>query len=235
MIPQSCRRLGEVFATGAYSAVSDVPSTESGPPTRFLSDWALVDIDARHYTASQSEKFESPWLEWLNRFHGPSWDILPSDKAARSRANPQYWANTRINDPNDRRLQCLKISEELSDEPGFYNATKVAKHGATTGFTDGDAVGAPAVLPRLNPKPQVASKDEYTWSTQLVVVRKDTKTPFSKPGDSGAAVINEDGQVIGMLIGGFVPPKGTQGEKTEESNWTKDEKMLEQRVTELFQ
>jgi len=42
--------------------------------------------------------------------------------------------------------------------------------------------------------------DEYT--SEYTVVSRNPHSLFAKGGDSGAIVVNENGQVVGMLIGG---------------------------------
>ncbi|KAK0387463.1 hypothetical protein NLU13_5775 [Sarocladium strictum] len=253
-LDQADEILGEVFAAGAYGSIIEMPETRTSPATRFLSDWALVDIEPRYYTATRSELSESPWLAWLNRLNAPPADIRRIFED-RFNHNPRFWANTSINDPDDSKLQFLKISG-VSNTTQPYVSTMVAKHGAITGFTLGNTVGAPAVIPRPNPKPNVASGNEYIWSTQLVVVGGDAKTPFSKPGDSGSAVINGNGKVVGMLVRGLIPAKPTQfkqpntdngkgkgkgeenepikDERTEEASSIRDLRMIRRRVNELL-
>jgi len=71
----------------------------------------------------------------------------------------------------------------------------VSKHGAATGVTDG-VVRAVAHADR----PFIAGR---MWAApgQLIIESRDDELNFSAPGDSGAAVVDGEGRLVGLLWG----------------------------------
>lgn len=82
-------------------------------------------------------------------------------------------------------------SETATAEPGM----RVFKHGATTGFTEGVVVDVAY--------PDHPFIDGRSWNApgQLLVDSRDPELNFSAPGDSGAALLDEGGRIIGLLWG----------------------------------
>ncbi|KAH8176205.1 hypothetical protein LIA77_04623 [Sarocladium implicatum] len=200
-VPADCPRLGSVFATGAYGTVTELgPENTGQDPKFFMPDWALINIDPNFAAAiSDTRREPAPWLTWPNRLRLVAPNDLERSWSEAARDDPQHCSNSRIDDPESDRHCFYKVSgiskSFRSDVP-----QTVFKHGATTGFTKGETLGALAILPRASPD----DTGKATWTTEIVVVMEGT-SPFSQGGDSGAAVLDSDCRVVGMLVSGVVP------------------------------
>jgi hypothetical protein len=73
---------------------------------------------------------------------------------------------------------------------------KVFKVGRTTGLTHGTVTQVPAVVGPIPYAPGTC------WFRQTLVIEGVNGTMFSDHGDSGSAVVREDGKVVGLLFAG---------------------------------
>jgi hypothetical protein len=87
----------------------------------------------------------------------------------------------------------LKILDLRNVAPEVLKEVKVGKHGASTGFQSGTITGNHATVPIRFPE----LGDRVAWFTDLVL-----HDILSQQGDSGAAVLINDRDVVGMHIAG---------------------------------
>jgi len=73
--------------------------------------------------------------------------------------------------------------------------TRVSKAGAGTGFTRGVVVDA------MYPDNPFINGRSFTATAQLLIESEDPELNFAGPGDSGAAILDEGGRVLGLLWG----------------------------------
>ncbi|MEZ4811865.1 MAG: trypsin-like serine protease [Allomuricauda sp.] len=73
----------------------------------------------------------------------------------------------------------------------------VAKFGRTTQFTTGKVVSDTLTFTLNYPY-----FGQHTYYNQLRIQQLDSLDAFAEPGDSGAIVVNEDREVVGMVMGG---------------------------------
>ncbi|KAI0532351.1 hypothetical protein GGR58DRAFT_517784 [Xylaria digitata] len=93
---------------------------------------------------------------------------------------------------NNGAPECtLGLRHEDEVEPESYT---VAKRGATTGLTVGTKSGIEAVV--RQPSKDLAG-DVYSW--ELLIVPENGANRFSAKGDSGAAIFNTNGCVVGIV------------------------------------
>ncbi len=95
----------------------------------------------------------------------------------------------------DWRIEGLPAVYEKAGEP--HPGVAVQKVGRTTGHTTGTIAVVGAAV-RVSYGDKVA-----LFTDQLEIVAEDTHPPFSAGGDSGSAILTEDGkQVLGLLFAG---------------------------------
>lgn len=89
-------------------------------------------------------------------------------------------------------------SEIATPEPGM----RVFKHGATSGTTEGVLVDV------SYPDHPFVEGRSWTAPGQLLVDSRDPGLNFSAPGDSGAALLDEHGRILGLLWGSNASGQG---------------------------
>ncbi|KAI1270908.1 hypothetical protein F5Y07DRAFT_393159 [Xylaria sp. FL0933] len=84
----------------------------------------------------------------------------------------------------------------LGDEPEVPQTHfTVGKRGSKTGLTFGIKSGVEAVIRH----PSVGSEDVYAW--EMLIVPEEAYNVFSARGDSGAAIFDTTGRVVGLVTG----------------------------------
>jgi hypothetical protein len=102
----------------------------------------------------------------------------------------------------DRYLTMEEIQEKARDQ------VEVGQAGVKSGFGCDER---PFLEGKVNPIESIKRvRGNYFW--ELLVVGKGSSHRFSRKGDSGSAVFTKEGEVIGLLNGGW-DPTGPQGEK----------------------
>lgn len=237
-IPRECPRLGSVFAAGTYGTVGDIPLARLGSsPISFQPDWALLDLDPSYLTAESETKLQdSPWYAWRNRLHTGSWHVLQREWQGDFRDDPHHCSHFCIDDPaSARTIDRLYRLSGVSTLCQPNTSCTVFKEGAVTGFTAGSTVGALAVIPTRSP----GQASKALWSTEVVVVDRKGSSPFSRRGDSGAAVFDADCRVVGLLVRGVVPTvdadtlSGSDPDDDEETKEARQLAVVRQRFKEL--
>ena len=80
------------------------------------------------------------------------------------------------------------------------------KFGASTGYTEGIVTSDTLSIEHSGD----SNFPPFTLYNQIKVISADsTKWPaFAAPGDSGAFILNDDNQIVGMVVGGGVSSSG---------------------------
>jgi hypothetical protein len=90
-------------------------------------------------------------------------------------------------------------SRKLAAPNGFDQAKlgdKVFKVGRTTGLTRGEVVQVPVVVGPIPYAPGAC------WFRRAIVIEGQNGTMFSDHGDSGSAIVRDDGKILGLLFAG---------------------------------
>ena len=90
-------------------------------------------------------------------------------------------------------------SRKLSPPSGYAQAQtgdKVFKVGRTTGLTWGEVMQVPTVV---GPIPYAPGP---CWFRRAIVIEGQNGTMFSDHGDSGSAIVRDDGKILGLLFAG---------------------------------
>lgn len=133
--------------------------------------------------------------DWaLIRLDEATMDQLPTNKVLLD-----YGRDFRFDSAYDEERDAVKLSGLLSfDKKTDRKAISVAKRGIITGFTFGTTNEIKAVV-RIP-----AGDSELCWEwIVLPDPKRELKSKFSAKGDSGSCVFTMDGQVVGLLTGGY--------------------------------
>jgi hypothetical protein len=90
-----------------------------------------------------------------------------------------------------------------ADIENFGFPIPVWKYGVTTHLTGGKIVQSAAAIPFFMKTPLTPQQHSVWYNDQLIVEPDPGYFAFSKPGDSGALLLTEDRDAIGLLIGGI--------------------------------
>jgi hypothetical protein len=242
-IPENGPRLGTVYAAGAFGTVNHTRNVSS---PRFLLDWALIDFDPGYLTSHrecESQLRAKPWLAWQNRLHldcdgrfqlsKRQRNDLSEDSTECNSSDFGYRENPKLHELTDyRSFRFYKVSG-LSRPLQLHKPVRVYKHGASTGFTSGETIGTLAVVSQ--PRAGVESR-ELSWATEPVVTPLDPKTPFSKDGDTGSAIVNRNRKVIGLLTtGAYSAWLVNEGKDAEERLRQEEAAKFRERFNDLLQ
>lgn len=103
-----------------------------------------------------------------------------------------------VPNPSDPENKSIRIRSVVPEDemPNFINQ-KVYKFGRTTGFTVGKLVHHHIAQREI----KLPNNKLYLYTEIFAVAAAASGEPFSRPGDSGAAVYTEEGSLLGFVIG----------------------------------
>jgi len=99
----------------------------------------------------------------------------------------------------DQYKQRYIASRKLPTPSGTADARpgdKVFKVGRTTGLTRGEVTQAATIIGPIPYAPGLC------WFRRSFVIQGENGTPFADHGDSGSAIVRDDGKVVGLLFAG---------------------------------
>ena len=102
-------------------------------------------------------------------------------------------------------MQSVKPDETIIStiaEPTIGYSTPLFKHGRSTATTSGRRNASDSYV-------RFENTEQALKSTEMIVVSDNLALGFTEPGDYGAWVIDDVGNLIGMAWGGFTSREGT--------------------------
>lgn len=138
--------------------------------------------------------------------------VYPTNLAAGTTAGwygPQFNVDLAIADIVTTRPYQYNFIFQLGATTGYdvtFPGDTVKKFGASTGYTEGIVTSDTLSIEHY----VVPNFPSFTLYNQIKVISADsTQWPvFAAPGDSGAFILNDDNQIVGMLVGGNVSSSG---------------------------
>ncbi|KAI1324739.1 hypothetical protein F5Y16DRAFT_380250 [Xylariaceae sp. FL0255] len=160
---------------------------KSQPPgIGYLRDWALVKMDeAKYPNGFKNQVYIPPY--------SPVFPMCSLEQAGFLQLVPQDEDKTTVKNRSSEASISESERKQLKENDTYKQA--VAKKGATTDLTLGVRSSIEAVVR----EPGQDGKLDHTW--KLLVLPWHDSSHFTKPGDSGSAVFDTSGQVIGMVVG----------------------------------
>jgi hypothetical protein len=152
-----------------------------------LRDWALIRLD--------ETKFADPPTNEVFVGHGKYRALVSAVCRQSAFGDWEAFLDQKRDDRGKVRLQGTLPLADILTRRSFW----VAKQGATTNMTFGVTNEIKAVI-----RTPVAGGGRLpAWEWIVVVPKISEQSAFSQPGDSGAAVFDFEGRVIGFLGSGF--------------------------------
>lgn len=216
------RVIGEIWATPEYVV------TASGDFKGFWNDYVLLSLEDRLMEGAANEFY----LEWelFVSLHSSGENplgsvaqvvLMPPLPLSISSTPPQAEARKHVENQFFMKIQNAtsrvgRVTDQHSQGPGAVRVVKSGMHGVTLGVTNGieacirDKKAGEPGRPTTSSGSK-ANNAAHSWEIMVIPFPKTEGARFSQPGDSGASVVDIEGNVVGILVAGA--PSGAAPEK----------------------
>lgn len=215
------RVIGTIWATPDYVVAA------SGDFKGFWNDYVLLSLE-NELMGGAANEFYLSW-EFFRKLHSVDRDTLGAAMEAVMAPLPPVLYFTPFQEALQKHRDNLcfmkiqnatsrvgRVTDQHSQGPGAVRVVKSGMHGVTLGVTNGieacirDKKAGEPGRPTTSSGSK-ANNAAHSWEIMVIPFPKTEESRFSQPGDSGASVVDIEGNVVGILVAGA--PSGAAPEK----------------------